>query len=109
MSLFLVASEIDVSPLPNMNISMIKSIALLAALSLCTLASAKPPSQLATLKTTAAAFVTLDRNADDRLSKTEAGPDRKLADLFAYVDTNGDGFISRDEYLAVNRQSAEAG
>lgn len=88
---------------------MIKFIAALAGLGLCTLAAAKAPPQLATVKVSAATFATLDRNADNQLSKTEAGTDRKLSDLFAYVDTNGDGFISRDEYLAVNRPSPEAG
>lgn len=88
---------------------MLKSIAVIAGLSLCTFASAKPPPQLATLKPTAATFTTLDRNADNQLSKTEAGTDRKLSDAFAYVDTNGDGFISRDEYLALNQPSPDAG
>jgi hypothetical protein len=83
--------------------------AVLMAFSLCTVAHAKAPPQLATLKATAASFATLDRNADNQLSRTEAGIDRKLADVFAYVDINGDGFISRDEYLALNEESPDAG
>ena len=87
---------------------MMKMIAALMGLSLCTLASAKAPPHLATLKADAATFVNLDRNADNQLSKTEAGMDRKLVDLFAYVDSNGDGFISRDEYLSLNSTSSDA-
>lgn len=87
---------------------MTKLIALLIGSSLSALASAKAPPQLATLKATAANFATLDRNADNQLSKTEAGVDRKLSDLFAYVDSNGDGFISREEYLSLNQPSPDA-
>jgi hypothetical protein len=87
---------------------MRKMIAALMGLSLCALANAKAPPQLAKLKADAETFATLDRNADNQLSKTEAGMDRKLVDLFAYVDSNGDGFISRDEYLSLNQPSPDA-
>ena len=88
---------------------MMKMIAVLIGMALSTLATAKAPPQLATLKADAATFATLDRNADKQLSKTEAGMDRKLIDLFAYVDRNGDGFISRDEYLSLSPASPDAG
>ena len=108
-ALFLLpALEAKPDAISEIRTTMTKLTALLIGLTLCTLASAKAPPQLATLKTTAATFATLDRNADNQLSKTEAGMDRKLSDLFAYVDTNGDGFISRDEYLSLNHSSPDA-
>ncbi len=75
-------------------------IGALAALSLCTAAMAGDKPQVAKAKVDAAAFASLDRNADNQISRTEAGVDRKLSDGFAYVDTDGDGFISRSEFLA---------
>jgi len=45
-------------------------------------------------------FETLDRNGDHQISRTEAGVDRHLADNFAYIDTDGDGYISAAEYAA---------
>jgi Ca2+-binding EF-hand superfamily protein len=47
-----------------------------------------------------ATFEALDKNADAQISKTEAGIDDKLADGFAAIDTNGDGYVSKAEYLA---------
>jgi Ca2+-binding EF-hand superfamily protein len=83
---------------------MSKFIAVLAACSLCAVALAEDTKQVAT----ASAFTALDKNADNQISKTEAGIDRKLSDGFAYVDTNGDGFISRTEYLAQGKSTREA-
>ena len=45
-------------------------------------------------------FESLDKNADRQISRTEAGFDRKLSNGFAFLDTNGDGFISPEEYAA---------
>lgn len=75
-------------------------IGALAALSLCTAAAASDKPQVAKAKVDAATFASLDRNGDNQISRTEAGSDRKLSDGFAYVDTDGDGFISRAEFLA---------
>lgn len=48
-------------------------------------------------------FESLDRNADDRLSRTEAGYNRMLLGIFVTSDVDGDGFVSRVEYeRAVN-------
>ncbi|HEU4654491.1 MAG TPA: EF-hand domain-containing protein [Steroidobacteraceae bacterium] len=49
------------------------------------------------------AFQALDRNDDHQISRTEAGVDRHLADDFAYIDTDGDGYISPAEYAARTR------
>jgi hypothetical protein len=48
----------------------------------------------------AAKFESLDKNADRQISRTEAGPDRALSNGFAFLDTNGDGFLSPEEYAA---------
>lgn len=46
----------------------------------------------------APAFEALDRNADNRLSRTEAGYNRVLLQIFVTSDADGDGFVSRTEY-----------
>lgn len=56
-----------------------------------------------TSQTTAKAiakFETLDKNSDRQISRTEAGPDRALSNGFAFLDANGDGFLSPEEYAA---------
>ena len=47
-----------------------------------------------------ASFDSLDKNADKQISRTEAGMDRALSNGFAFLDVNGDGFLSSDEYAA---------
>jgi Ca2+-binding EF-hand superfamily protein len=51
-------------------------------------------------KTTAATFDSLDKNADQQISRTEAAGDKMLSDSFASIDTNGDGYVSKSEYAA---------
>lgn len=46
----------------------------------------------------APAFDQLDRNQDDRLSRTEAGYNRHLQAIFVESDVDGDGFVTRNEY-----------
>ena len=48
-------------------------------------------------------FTTLDRNGDRRISRSEAGFDRAMSDLFAEIDTDGDGFVSTAEYAAAEK------
>ncbi len=52
------------------------------------------------VKVSPAMFTVIDRNGDQRISKTEAGPYKYIIDRFAYIDTNGDGFITQDELTA---------
>lgn len=47
-----------------------------------------------------AAFDSLDKNADQQISKTEAAGDKRLTEHFAAMDTNGDGYLSKSEYAA---------
>jgi hypothetical protein len=44
------------------------------------------------------AFEVLDRNGDNRLSRTEAGYNRQLLDIFADSDVDADGFVTRIEF-----------
>lgn len=48
-------------------------------------------------------FAALDRNGDHRISRSEAGFDRVMSDLFAEIDTDGDGFVSSAEYAAAEK------
>lgn len=50
------------------------------------------------------AFEQLDRNNDDRLSRTEAGYNRQLEAMFVDSDVDGDGFVTRSEYAAATQQ-----
>lgn len=45
-----------------------------------------------------ATFEVLDRNADRRLSRSEAGFDRVLAAIFADSDVDGDGYLTPTEF-----------
>jgi len=52
-----------------------------------------------------ARFQSLDRDHDQRISKAEAAANHTVAERFAGVDANADGFISKAEFDA--RPSAE--
>ncbi|HEY6644753.1 hypothetical protein [Povalibacter sp.] len=51
-------------------------------------------------KTTAATFEALDKNADQQISKTEAAAEKSVSDGFASADMNGDGYLSKSEFMA---------
>jgi EF hand len=53
----------------------------------------------------AGSFAALDRNGDKRISRSEAGFDRKLSETFAELDTDGDGFVSAAEFDAGEKNS----
>jgi hypothetical protein len=82
--------------------TMIRFIALLAAtlLSVTAIAGDDKAKKDTTMKSTAATFESLDKNADSQISKTEAAGDKMLSDSFASADTNGDGYLSKSEYMA---------
>lgn len=45
-------------------------------------------------------FEALDKNADRQISRTEAAGEKALSESFASVDTDGDGYVTEDEYTA---------
>lgn len=56
-------------------------------------------------KSAMATFESLDKNADQQLSRSEAAGDKMLSDSFAAIDTNGDGYVSKSEYTAAHGKS----
>jgi EF hand domain-containing protein len=60
----------------------------------------QPPPSMAAFPGVVPAFDSLDRNGDNRLSRSEAGYDRLFSAIFATSDGDGDGFVSRAEYAA---------
>jgi hypothetical protein len=45
-------------------------------------------------------FKALDRDSDQRLSKSEATGDKMLTDHFAMIDADSDGYLTKPEYTA---------
>lgn len=56
------------------------------------------PSALA--QDTAVVFAALDTNHDGKISKTEAQKNPMVAQMFHQADKNHDGFLSREEFDA---------
>jgi Ca2+-binding EF-hand superfamily protein len=79
---------------------MTRLITLLAASLLAFTAMAGDKTKDTTMKSTAATFDSLDKNADAQISKTEAAADKMLSDSFASADANGDGYLSKSEFAA---------
>jgi Ca2+-binding EF-hand superfamily protein len=81
---------------------MMKFIVLIGAavLSVAAMAGDDKYKTDTTMKSTAATFESLDKNADSQISKTEAAADKMLSDSFASADTNGDGYLSKSEFSA---------
>lgn len=48
-------------------------------------------------------FVTLDVDEDNRISKDEAQADAQVAERFDEADTDRDGYLSLEEFVAVWR------
>lgn len=72
----------------------------------CAAAAGSPASADSDTAPAVPKFESLDRNGDHRLSRTEAGYNRLLSEIFVSSDTDGDGFVSRAEYDAAT-SSAE--
>ena len=53
-------------------------------------------------------FKALDKDSDQRLSKAEAASDKSLARTFAYLDANGDGYLTMREYTAHMKQKPKS-
>jgi len=58
-------------------------------------AAADDPDKAASADAT---FTSLDRDSDQRLSKTEVAKDQMLTEHFAAVDADSDGYLTKREY-----------
>jgi hypothetical protein len=58
------------------------------------------PPTAATKVAAVSTFESLDKNGDQRISRTEAGVDKNLSNIFATADTDGDGYVSKAEFAA---------
>jgi Ca2+-binding EF-hand superfamily protein len=54
-----------------------------------------------------ATFKSLDKDSDQRLSKTEAAGDQMLNDHFAMIDADADGYLTKREYTAHLKEMKE--
>lgn len=75
-------------------------IALFAASLFTTAVADDNPKEDKAMRTTEAKFDKLDRDDDNRVSKTEAQQEDALAAQFESIDQNSDGFVSKSEYAA---------
>jgi hypothetical protein len=75
-----------------------KLIPLFVAILLSTSAVAEEPKQMQ--KEKEATFKSLDKNADERLSRSEVKNDAALSAHFAALDADRDGNLTMNEYAA---------
>lgn len=80
-----------------------------AAAWLACVALAAPAAAQDSLTPAVPSFESLDRNGDHRLSRTEAGYNKLLSEIFVSSDTDGDGFVSRAEYEEATSSNRLAG
>jgi hypothetical protein len=73
------------------------SVLLLSILSIGAVSADDKEKSTATADAT---FKSLDRDTDERLSKSEAAGDRMLSEHFAAVDADSDGYLTKREYTA---------
>jgi Ca2+-binding EF-hand superfamily protein len=76
------------------------AIIISALVSTLAMADVKTPGDIPTTNDVVETFKALDRNTDQRISKEEARADTSLRDRFAAVDSNGDGYLDEEEFLA---------
>lgn len=81
-------------------------VTLIGAVTLATNASGEADDGAKIKTVSASPFATLDRNGDQRISRSEAGFDRLLSQSFAEIDTDGDGFVSLAEFEAAEKSRA---
>jgi hypothetical protein len=78
-------------------ISRLLQVLALSALSVTAAQAAEQDQSTSSAEET---FKSLDKDGDQRLSKTEAASDKSLARTFAYLDADGNGFLTLREYTA---------
>jgi hypothetical protein len=62
-----------------------------------------PPLRLAAIDTSDGAFRKLDTDHDGRISALEANQNPRVAAAFPMADRDKDGYLSREEFEALNR------
>lgn len=78
--------------------------------SVCLLATASAFANDAKEKVASSgSFATLDRNGDNRISRSEAGFDRQLSETFVELDADGDGFVTAAEFAAGEKNRTPVG
>jgi Ca2+-binding EF-hand superfamily protein len=87
---------------------MFRPLLAIASIALCTQTAQADESAVKTNANLSTTFESIDRNADHRISRTEAGSYQKLLDRFASIDADGDGFVTKSEFDAqVNSSSLQ--
>ncbi|MFO7305555.1 MAG: hypothetical protein C0P74_008555 [Gammaproteobacteria bacterium] len=75
-------------------------IGLLLAIGWCSLTAQEPVDDPRTAEEVDRVFDAMDRDGDDRISRSEAQRSPLLRHRFDGVDANEDGYVSRAEYRA---------